>query len=290
MKIKASLIAIGFSFLAINSLSLSAESPRESKPEVPDVQVMTAKFKWKPHQKEPDFTITGVANLSIKKVRVDAGEENPGKFTVHLTVDDFAPDVGRTLMVRVKDKFFRPYSYGGDHKKYWSLELRDIDRTTVEIVNGESLKAPPENAFRVDYLPHQKSYPTGGPVRVGISLRNVGEIPLTIGWGTHGGGNYTCRDTQLSFTATLNGKPVPANPKPLPDGFISSPFVSKPASDLQRSEDLAQWIQFEEPGHYHIEAAWTVQIENPEKDVMPTHWAVVYRNAFVIQIGTPVQN
>ena len=122
-------------------------------------------------------------------------------------------------------------------------------------------------------------------MKVGLQIKNVGDTALTIHWGTHGGGNYQCRDTHLSFTATRDGVAVPANPKPLPDGFIISPHVAQPNTFLKRTVDLSEWLQFENPGDYLINAAYKVEIENPQKDGTPDLWAVTYHQQFTVRVS-----
>jgi hypothetical protein len=124
--------------------------------------------------------------------------------------------------------------------------------------------------------------PIGSDGTVFIRVVNAGTVPLRVYWGTTGGGNYPCRDTQLSFTATLDGSPVPPNPKPLPDGFIMSPYEAKPNGALKRTADLSQWVQFEKPGEYMVEAAYRLVIENPQKEGSPRQWSVTYHNRFPV--------
>jgi hypothetical protein len=287
MNVKPIFLAIGVFLGTCGGSPLHAAEQQDDKKEEPAAQILTADIDrtYQDGKMKNAFVIKGKSNLNIKKANVVSEGEGDSSFIVYLTTDEFPAAVGSTLLVKVKDKIFLPHSYGGDAKAYWSLELRDVDRASAEILNGSPLPKAPKDSFTVEYWPHQKSYPVASPVRVGITLTNVGKVPLTIYWGTHGGGNYPCRDTQLSFTATLDGVAVAANPKPLPDGFISSPFVSKPNSDLKRSEDLTQWLQFKKPGKYLIEATYTVEITNPEKDALPSRWKVSYRNQFSVQIG-----
>lgn len=289
LNMKAKLILLIIAILVGVSCGsyVHAAEQQYDKKEEPTMQILTADIDrtYQDGKMKNTFVITGKSNLNIKKANVVSEGEGDSSFIAYLTTDEFPAAIGSTLLVKVKDKIFLPHSYGGDAKAYWSLELRDVDRASAEILNGSPLPKAPKDSFTVEYWPHRKSYPVNGPVEVGINLANVGKVPLTIYWGTHGGGNYPCRDTQLSFTATLDGVAVVTNPKPLPDGFISSPFVSKPNSDLKRSEDLTQWLQFSKPGKYLVEAIYTVEIMNPEKDALPGRWKVSYRNQFSVQIG-----
>jgi len=285
MRVKATFLAIGIFCGVCGSSATHADEQQDKKQ--PQAQILTANVDRSYQDGKPKntFVLTGKSKLNIKKSNVISESEGDSRFTVFLTTDEFAPEIGGTLVVEVKDKIFLPFSYGGNAKSYWSLELRDVDRTSAEILNGGPLAKAPKDSFTFEYTPYRKSYPVSSPINVGIQLENIGKVPLTIYWGTTGGGNYPCRDTQLSFTATLDGVKVPANPKPLPDGFISSPFVAKPSSTLKRSEDLTQWLQFQKPGHYLVEATYTVEVMNPQQGALPSRWKVSYHNQFSIQVG-----
>ncbi len=251
----------------------------------PPVQIVAGKVEYVREGDETvaKFTETGPAKLGIKKVTIHA--EQGGRFTVFLLTDDYPREMGGKLRVRVRDKLLTPNSWGGDEKASRSLGLRDVDAATAEILNGGPISKAPKESIKVEYLGLEKSFPLNGPVRVLIWLTNVGQTPLTIHWGTTGGGNYPCRDTQLSFKATLDGAAVATNPKPLPDGFIISPFVLKPNSALKRSEDLRQWIDFRKPGKYEVEVTYTIQIMNPGKDGTPSDWNVSYGDKFTVKMG-----
>ena len=228
------------------------------------------------------FVVTGPAGLAFKKANIT--RESANNFTAFLTVDDYDPKIMDSLVIRIGDKVWVPDGFGGDKDKYWSLELRDVDSATAEILNGGPLAEAPKSSFKIEYSPYQAAYAVDGPVQVELAVINVGEVPLTIYWGTHGGGNYRCRDTQLAFTATLDGEPVPANSKPLPPGFISSPFVSKPNNALRRGIDLSEWLQFSRVGEYLIDATYTLDIYNPDKTASPSHWKVDYHDQFAVRI------
>ncbi len=46
---------------------------------------------------------------------------------------------------------------------------------------------------------------------------------------------------------------------------------------------MAEWIQFQKPGTYLVDATYTVEIVNPKQEV-PTHWQVRYHHQFSILI------
>lgn len=287
MKVKQILLTTGIFLVACGHARVHAAGQPEIKKEESKAQILTANVDRTYQDGKPSntFVITGKSNLNIKKADVVSDGEGDSSFTVFLTIDNFSPKIESTLVVKVKNKIFLPYSYGGNTNSYWSLELRDVDRASAEILNGAPLPKAPKDSFTVEYTPYQKSYRVNAPVNVGITLSNIGKIPLKIYWGTTGGGNYPCRDTQLSFTATLDGVKVPVNTQPLPNGFISSPFIAKPSSALKRTEDLTQWLQFQKPGQYLIDAAYTVEILNPVESAMPNRWKVDYHSQFTVQIG-----
>lgn len=255
--------------------------------EEPAIQILAAEIdRTMDDFRNPKNTVvfTGPSTVRFKKANIVAEGEGDKRFTVYVTTDPFPPELGGTLVIKVKDKVFVPHSYGGDSKAYWSLELRNVDGKYAEVLNGGPLPKAPKDSFTIEFTPNQQTYPTKGPVEVGIAIKNIGNTATTIFWGTHGGGNYPCRDTQLSFTATLDGVPVPPNPKPLPDGFISSPYIAKPSTVLKRTTDLTQWLEFGKPGKYLISATHTLIIENPENGGTPNRWTATYHNQFPIQI------
>ncbi len=293
MKTKSLLLslALGVGFMGATTVASDAQTEpaaKETAQAQPPVEVLLAKIN---RARQADgslnsFVVTGPAGLALKKVSVIAEKDNV--FIAYLTVDDFEKELGGSLVVRVGDKVLVPYSYGGDEDSYHSLELRDLDKESAQILNGGPLAGAPKASFEIEYSPYQGTYAVDKPVSVQLGVHNVGAVPLTIYWGTHGGGNYPCRDTSLAFTATLDGKPVPLNPKPLPPGFISSPFVSKPDNTLKRGVDLSEWLQFSQTGEYLVDAIYTLEINNPVKDASPASWKVEYRNQFSIRVANEV--
>ena len=290
MKTKSLLLslALGAGFLGMAPIASHAQTEpaaKETAQTQPPVEILLAKIDRTQQADGPrnTFVVTGPAGLALKKVAVIAEKDNV--FIAYLTVDDFKEELGDSLVVRVGDKVLVPYSYGGDKDRYWSLELRDLNKESAEILNGGPLAGAPKESFEIEYSPYQKTYAVDKPVEVQLGVHNVGAVPLTIHWGTSGGGNYPCRDTSLAFTATLDGKPVPANPKPLPPGFISSPFVSKPDNTLKRGVDLSEWLQFSQPGEYLVDAIYTLEINNPVKDASPASWKVDYHNQFSVRVA-----
>ena len=233
--------------------------------------------------------VTGPAGLGFKKATVVNEGKGDRNFTAYLTVDEFSSDRIGSLIVRIGDRYFDPNGYSGASvDKCFSIELRNLDKESAEILNGGPLSGAPKESFQIEYSPYQKTYAVDKPVTVQLGVNNIGAVPLTIYWGTHGGGNYPCRDTSLAFTATLDGKPVPANPKPLPPGFISSPFVSKPSNTLKRGVDLSEWLQFSKPGDYLVDATYTLEINNPIKDASPASWKVDYHSQFTVRVANEV--
>ncbi len=290
MKIKALLLslALGAGLMGATTIASHAQTEpaaRETAQAQPPVEILLAKInRARQADGSPNaFVVTGPAGLALKKVVVTTEKDN--LFNADLTVDDFKEELGDSLVVRVGDKVLVPYSYGGDKDRYWSPELRDLNKESAEILNGGPLAGAPKESFEIEYSPYQGTYAVNKAVEVQLGVHNVGAVPLTIYWGTNGGGNYPCRDTSLAFTATLDGKPMPANPKPLPPGFISSPFVSKPDNTLKRGVDLSEWLQFSQPGEYLVDATYTLEINNPEKDASPASWKVDYHNQFSVRVA-----
>lgn len=226
-------------------------------------------------------TVTGASGLKVKKIVVLPGEKQDD-YRVLVTTDNFDPKLWDKMVVRVDARVLVPFSAGGDKDFYYSFELRDIDKATMEALNGGPLSEPPKSDIVIEYTPIQVKL--GHPLQVLIDIRSVCQRPLKIYWGTHGGSNYRCRDTQISFQATLDGNAVARNPKPLPDGFISSPFILKPNSRLRRTEELDEWLQIDKPGKYRVTANYIIQIENPDDDGNPHSWKVGYTNEFLMEV------
>ena len=150
------------------------------------------------------FVVTGRSNLAVKKATIRSEGEGDSNFIVYLTTDEFPPEMGSSLVVKVKDKTFVPHSCGGDSRAYWSLELQYIDRASAEILNGGPLPRPPKESLTMDVKPHQEVYLPNTPVKATLVLINIDSAPLTVYWGTLGDGQFRCRDTQLSFKAMLD--------------------------------------------------------------------------------------
>jgi len=267
------------------AMFLGTTDPQDGKAREPLVQLLTANVDRSYRDGKPrnTFTITGTSPLHTKKVFFDEEDASDSTVNAVVGIDECSPEVAQTLIVKVKDRLFLPGSYLGNGGTISSLVLRDVDRASAAILNGGPLPSAPEESINVEMQPLGPAA-LAGQVLVYITVVNVGDVPLTIYWGRTGGGNYPCRDTQLSFQATLDGVPVPANPKPLPDGFIVSPFDAKPNWPLKRTVDLTEWLQFQKPGKYLVEATYEIAIENPQKDASLREWTVRYHKRFPVEI------
>lgn len=252
------------------------------------VQLLTAKIDRTSENSKPKntYVVTGKSLLRIKKVDVAAEDESGANYTLYITTDQkFSDAEGAILLVKAKDKLFLPFSFGGDAPdKNWSIELRNVDRASAERLYGKPLELSPKASFKLELSPYGESYALGEPVKIGVSVVNVGAKTFEIFASTTGGGNYRARDTNFSFTATLDGVGVAPVAKPLPDGFISSPFVSKPNNALRWSEDLDEWLLFDKPGKYLVRATYRLQITNPTIGASPIRWNVFYTANFSIHI------
>ncbi len=230
------------------------------------------------------FALTGTSAVRIKKVNFRL--EDDSTLTASIATTPFDSKTSDILVVEVGDKIFVPFGFGGDTTDaLWSIEIRDVDAKSVEILNGKPLPPAPKESLNIEYTPRETKFSLGAPIEVDIKIDNIGKTPLDIFYITWGGGNYLCRDAQLSFTATRDGEPVAPNPKPLPEGFISPPFTLRTKSDLNRSEDLCQWLQFDKAGKYEISASYRVKIKNPQVNSPVEIWNVTYENKFSLTIG-----
>lgn len=294
MKTKSTLFAFSLCATIVGATAGVAPAQDELRPAPPTnkeavqakslVEILLAKPNPDPPlgDAKNNSIVVGPAGLAFKKALIVTEGEN--NFTAHLTIDDFNTKLGNSLVVRVGDKVLKPASWGGNDKRYWLLELRDLDRDHTEILNGGPIPDAPKENFRVEYAPYQPIYKVDGPINIGFHLSNVGKTPTTVFWGTLGSGNDPRRDTQLAFTATLDGAPVPANPKPLLLGYLCSPYVSKPDNTLKRTAELSEWLQFSKPGEYLIKATYTLEIVNPQEDASPARWKVTYRDQFSVRV------
>lgn len=214
-------------------------------------------------------------------------EEDGVTYAAYLTVSRTFGDVEmKHLLVRVGDKIFVVKEFGGNAPgAYNTIGLHLVNVESATLLNGSTLPIAPKTALKIEYTPDETGMTKQGSHYVSILITNVSAKPITFFWGTTGGQNYPCRDTQLLFTATRDGIPVPPNPKPLPPGFISSPITLQPGSFLRRHENLDDWLGITEPGQYLVSASYSLNIQNPEPDSGPIQWWVTYQNQFAVQIA-----
>ena len=238
-----------------------------------------------PQTRQPknSVVVTGDYKLGVQKVTVIADGPGDTNLIAYIRTDEFPADVSATLLVKVNDKIFVPSSVGGAGAKYFSVELRNLDRASAETLNGGPLTPAPEKALSVVYSADPQ-YKPGGRIAVRIDVTNTTSAPLSFFWGTVGDGQTRCRDAQLSFSATLAGAAVPANPKPLPPGFIGKPITLQPGAPLHHNEDLSEWLQFDKAGTYEVSASYTFDIENPKTGEAPARWTVKNQKAFTIEV------
>jgi hypothetical protein len=271
MPVAAAALRVWILLVPGTMLATGAACAQSAKNQASQPQLLTAKIDFSGQSPDHKYTITGVSRLRIKRATVEEEDEEQSGLRVHVTIDECSAEVARGLVVKAGDKVFLPRTYFGNGVEAISiLELQGVDRASAELLTGAPLADAPKDSFRVDMVPLDNG-------TIFITLVNVGKAPLKVYWGTRGG-----RDKQLSFTATLDGVPVPPDPKPLSDGFIMSPFDAKPNSPLKRTANLSEWLQFQKPGNYMVEATYRLVIENPQPDSSPREWTVTYHNRFPV--------
>ena len=264
----------------------SAQAQQPPKP--PSVQILSADV-FDRHTRDGRgtnaFTIKGVSPLKVIKTSVTMEEDGTG-YAVYLTTDkSFTLQDAYHAVIRVGNQILIPSEWGGRGQDVNNtIDFRALDRATAEVFNGTPFSAAPKDSLKIEYTPDPAGSPGKNGVYTTIVITNVSDKPVTFFWGTTGGGNYPCRDTQLAFSASRDGVPTLPNPKPLPPGFISSPLTIQPKSFLRRHENLKEWLQLDEPGKYLVSAAYTLNIQNPVADTSPRQWSVVYQNQFSVVV------
>ncbi|RYG63470.1 hypothetical protein EON80_21185 [bacterium] len=269
------------------SIGPAAVADGAAKPAAPKgVSIMTGTYRRDPRTNRFDnIKVTGTAPIKIKKVILMPGSRDEKGMRAYLTTDNFTDEEEAKFIVKIKDKLMVPFGYGGGDGKFWSLELRDVDAESAKILAGKALDPAPKADFKIQFSPRPPRIKIGEKVQIALKITNIGATPWQIFYATDGGSNYPCRDLRFSFTATRNGQKVSANPKPLPPGFISSPFIIKPNSTLNRTIDLDEWLQFDHPGTYEVDVVYFITVKNPKKDELPGEWDISYPSHFSVEVG-----
>ena len=229
------------------------------------------------------YTVTGVSRLKVLKISVTMEDDGAGYVAYLKTDKSFTQQEAYHAVVRVGDKILMPSEWGGSSSDVLNtIGFRPLDLASAEALNGGPFSAAPKESLKIEYTPDAGDVMGKGGVYTTIVITNVSDKPITFFWGTTGGGNYPCRDTQLAFSASRDGVPALPNSKPLPPGFISSPLTIQPKSFLRRHENLREWLQLDKPGKYLVSANYTLNIKNPAAGANPQQWSVVYRSQFSV--------
>lgn len=235
------------------------------------------------------YTLKEKTSIHIQNIRVMPDPNISSLYEVHLYTDKFVLGKNWNYIVRCNETYFKAKSFMGNDGVMSIIVFGGLTKQKAELLSGESIGGFPKGDIHIDYDVHE-SYPLNSGVNVGIGITNNGKTPLDIYWETLGNGSTEYRDTQLTFSATLNNVPVAKNPNPKPDGYASKPHLFRPGSSQRRDVHLSDWLEFKNPGAYLVNVDYTLEIKNPEaKAGSVQSWKVTYHHQFKIEVTDKVE-
>jgi hypothetical protein len=141
----------------------------------------------------------------------------------------------------------------------------------AELGTEPRLRHHPGHKLVVTFEPEKKSYRSGEPVKLVMTIRNVGDRELRF---NDGGSQRGPRNNQFSFTAFRNygyGKALQdiGDPKNF-GGLVGSPNV-RPGATFTKKVELDRWFRFDEPDSYKVTAIYRLPITELDSS-QPVIW------------------
>jgi len=230
------------------------------------------------------YALKKKTDIEVIRSSIMPDPNNSSLYEVDFRTSDFSKEKDFFYFLKCGDKVFQILSMGGNKDSMFMVSLQALTQETAEFLTGQTMAMPPKEDLQITY-DTDKAYSPDSEISVSILITNSGKKDLSVYWGTLGDGHAKYKDAQLKFSATLNGKPVNATPYPVPDGFISSPHLFRPNTALRTNAHLADWLDFTKPGIYHVNAIYTLEIQNPNgKSDAIKSWKVNYQNQFDIHV------
>ncbi|MGB0580981.1 MAG: hypothetical protein ACPGVU_14880 [Limisphaerales bacterium] len=119
------------------------------------------------------------------------------------------------------------------------------------------LRRHPGHRIAVKFEPVTNSVPLGIPIKVRMTLRNVGTNPVHFHRGVH-------RDTECrySFMVSRDGETLGETPR-LGFGGIEVTKRLEPAAEFTEEVELDDWFRFHRPGSYSVKCLYDLLLLDP---------------------------
>jgi hypothetical protein len=196
-----------------------------------------------------------------------------------LRFDAAGPVPGNTgtkrLAVVVAGKCF-PTGSNSDRRADGTMELGATvageslaEAVAAELGSELRLRRHPGHRLAVSVAPEKKSYRVGEPVTLVLSIRNVGDKPISF---DDGGSQRGPRNNQFAFTAFRNsgyGKALLDVGDPMHHGGMVARPTVKPGETFTKKVELDRWFRFDAPETYKVTAIYALPIAEPDFDVRP---------------------
>lgn len=152
------------------------------------------------------------------------------------------------------------------------------ENAALKLAKGLKTELPrrkhPGHRYTVSWQPEKESYQPGDPVNLLLTIKNVGEHPLTF---RIGGQNRGPRDNQFRFLAYRSlghGKALPDVGDPTNFGGIASYETLKPGEKFHAKVGLDRWFRFADADHYRVTGIFELELHErqPDGSVSNTIW------------------
>ncbi len=130
-----------------------------------------------------------------------------------------------------------------------------------------ALRKHPGHKMAASFSPTKKAFKPGEPIVLNMTVKNVGDRPISF---VDGGRQRGPRNNQFAFTAFRNGgtgPEVPDTGDPTNFGGLGTFITLKPGEVFQKQIDIAKWFDLAKPDTYKINCRFEMEISDNWDDV-----------------------
>jgi hypothetical protein len=117
------------------------------------------------------------------------------------------------------------------------------------------VRSHPGYRLAVQFRTEKKNYALGEPVRVTMTVKNVGTNVLSFM-----ARGIVRRNDQFSFLATHNGRPLPARDRPTHAEWTQHRIQLKPQEEFEKEVELSDWFELDKDGQYTLLGAYYLEV------------------------------
>jgi hypothetical protein len=137
-------------------------------------------------------------------------------------------------------------------------------KVAAELGAEPKMRKHPGHRLHVTFCPDKDSYPPGDPVTLVMTIKNVGDKPVSF---MDGGMQRGPRNNQFMFLAYRSGgwgRAVPDTGDPMNMGGMGGFKTLAPGETFTKKADLAKWFQFDKPDVYRVTGIFRISLTDPD--------------------------